>query len=389
MASGFVRWKSHVDKLLRFNHMTMTLSAEPFRINESGPQTGGRDRGLARRSTSATATLQYAFDSTLGFPEPFLDDAPQFSTSFEPSVSHLPCVVFLHGSDPGGFDVARWVAGGLAHVHTLRNPLMPSRFGFYPAYSAQDALSGTPLAMLSVSRPGFLESTPSPTPTFLAQAATVAQLIERLRIPAVHVIAHREAAPVALEMAALAEFRHRVRSIALIDPLLTPPTLAQRVTSRMRTLSPEWARTRAAYNALARAAADDIFLRTVAEICGTASVAEIKEDPAMARLYEGIGVFFSHWSARKPGALADALMWARLDRREWRLASAPLLCITSTSADTADSDALAREEAAQAALVATGCSPEFDRLYGAGRLLFPLERMSRMCLGFIDRHQVS
>ncbi|KAJ2631603.1 hypothetical protein IW137_004797, partial [Coemansia sp. RSA 1287] len=198
MASGFVRWKSHVDKLLRFNHMTITLSAQPFRISDSGSQALDRretagEHHYAHRSACATTTLQYAFDSTLNFPEPFLDDAPQFSTAFEPSLSHLPCVLFLHGSDPGGFDVARWVAGGLSHVHKLRNPLMPSRFGSYSVYNVQErgdrsgatetihlqqdseqaapfAVPMPPLGMLSISRPGYLESTPVHTPTFQAQA---------------------------------------------------------------------------------------------------------------------------------------------------------------------------------------------------------------------------
>ncbi|KAJ2667515.1 hypothetical protein IW148_000210 [Coemansia sp. RSA 1199] len=420
MASGFVRWKNHVDKLLRFNHMTITLSAEPFRISESGSQTldrhkTAREHHYAHRSACATTTLQYAFDSTLNFPEPFLDDAPQFSTAFEPSLSHLPCVLFLHGSDPGGFDVARWVAGGLSHVHKLRNPLMPSRFGSYSVYNVQErgdrsgatetthsqqdseqaapfAVPMPPLGMLSISRPGYLESTPAHTPTFQTQAATAAQLVERLRLPAVHVIAHKEAAPVALELAGLAEFRRRVRSISLIDPQLTTPTFAQRLSARLGMLGPEWARTRAAYNALARAADDDVFLRAVAEICGVESVDEIKDDPTMAQLYEGIGVFFSHWNARKPGVLADSLMWARLDREAWKLVNAPLQCITSTPqpfGSAFGSDALAREEAARAALVNTHCSPEFTRLFGAGRLLFPLERVCRMCLDFVDRHQES
>ncbi|KAJ2343133.1 hypothetical protein GGF43_005771 [Coemansia sp. RSA 2618] len=424
MASGFVRWKSHVDKLLRFNHMTITLSAEPFRISDSGSQALGRretahEHHFAHRSASATATLQYAFDSTLNFPEPFLDDAPQFSTAFEPSLSHLPCVLFLHGSDPGGFDVARWVAGGLSHVHKLRNPLMPSRFGSYSVYNVQErsrlrragsdapqaahelqsdgqttrfAVPMPPLGMLSISRPGYLESTPSHTATFSAQAATAAQLVERLRLPSVHVIAHKEAAPIALELAGLAEFRRRVRSITLIDPLLSAPTRAQRLAARLGMFGPEWARTRAAYNALARAADDGVFLQAVSEICGAESINEIGDDPAMAQLYEGIGVFFSHWNARKPGVLADSLMWARLDRRAWRLVSAPLQCITSTSqqfGSAFDADALAREEAARAALVSTGSSPEFVRLFGAGRLLFPLERVCRMCLDFVDRHHGS
>ncbi|KAJ2651952.1 hypothetical protein IWW40_001500 [Coemansia sp. RSA 1250] len=411
MASGFVRWKSHVDKLLRFNHMTMTLSAEPFRISEAGPQTGRQheDHHFAHRSACATLTLQYAFDSTQSFPEPFLSDAPQFSTAFEPSLSHLPTVLFLHGSSPGGFDVARWVAGGLAHAHKLRNPLMPSRFGTYSVYNVQErlrqpqsrsrehpgasapprfAVPMPPLGMLSISRPGYLESTPLHTPTFLAQAATVAQLVERLRLSSVHIIAHREAAPVALEMAGLVGFRRRVRSISLVDPQLARPALARRLADRMGMLGPEWARTRAAYNALARTADDAVFLQAVAEICGPASVGEIKDDPVLAQLYEGIGVFFSNWAARKPGVLADSLMWARLDRRAWRLVSAPLQCITTSTRDDApaDSDALRREEAARAALVSTRSTPEFARLYGSGRLLFPLERLCGMCLDFVDRH---
>ncbi|KAJ2781883.1 hypothetical protein H4R18_002589 [Coemansia javaensis] len=375
---GLARWRDHVDKLLRFNHMTMTLGAEPFR---AGAEPGGAGLRRGRQGASATATLQYAFDSTQHFPEPFLTAAPRFNSSFEPSLRHLPCVLFLHGSDPGGFDVARWFAGGLAHVHRLRNPLMPGRFGSYSVYNVQDpqfAVPMPPLGVLSVSRPGYLESSPPPhAPTFQAQAATVARLVESLRIPSVHVVAHSTAAPIALEMAALAGFRRRVRSIALVSPRLAPPRPLQRAAERARMLVPEWARTRAAYNALARPADDAYFVRAVAEICGAASADEIADDPAMARLYEGIGVFFSHWGARRPGALADWRMWGRLDRRAWGLVRAPILCLTASPAD---------EEAARAALVTTRAAPEFGRLSGAGRMLFPLASTSRLCLGFVYRH---
>ncbi|KAJ2078778.1 hypothetical protein H4R24_004248 [Coemansia sp. RSA 988] len=447
MASGFVRWKSHVDKLLRFNHMTMTLSAEPFRTADSGAhirrqqRDNAHDQHLAYQSASATATLQYAFDSTLNFPEPFMTDSPRFNSSFEPGLSHLPCVLFLHGDSPGGFDVARWVAGGLSHMHQLHNPLMPSRFGSYSVYNVQErprmqhrttafddnyghvvgneglpriarwpsdsisnpntqqqqqqqprfAVPMPPLGMLSISRPGYLESSPSPSPTFFAQAATIVRLVESLRIPSVHIIAHSIAAPIALEMAGLAGFRRRVRSISLIDPQLTPPSRAQRLVERIGMLGPEWARTRAAYNALARTADDGYFLQAVSEICGTESTAEIKDDPTMARLYEGIGVFFSHWGSRKPGVLADSLMWHKLDRRSWGLVHAPILCITSSarahcnSAASPDEAAAEKEEAVRAALVSTRSTTEFTRIYGAGRLLFPLAKVSQMCLEFIYR----
>ncbi|KAJ2774741.1 hypothetical protein IWQ56_000446 [Coemansia nantahalensis] len=396
---GLVRWKSHVDKLLRFNHMTMTLSAEPFRAEDSGAHAMyGRRRDSAR----ATATLQYAFDSTLNFPEPFLTASPRFNSSFDPGLRHLPCVLFLHGNNPGGFDVARWFAGGLAHVHRLRNPLMPSRFGTYSVYNVQErpgqqqqqqqqqqeppfAVPMPPLGVLSISRPGYLESSPPHSPTFLAQAATAARLVESLCIPSVHVVAHTVAAPIALEMAGLAGFRRRIRSIALIDPQLTPPRRSRRLAERLRMLVPEWARTRAAYNALARTAGDKYFLQAVADICGTESLAEIADDPAMARLYEGIGVFFSHWGSRRPGVAADSLMWRQLDRRSWGLVRAPILCLTGAAgpAERA-SDA---EEEARAALVSTRSSPEFARIGSAGRMLFPLARTSRMCLDFIYRNQ--
>ncbi|PIA14413.1 hypothetical protein COEREDRAFT_93886 [Coemansia reversa NRRL 1564] len=248
-----------------------------------------------------------------------------------------------------------------------------------------------PLGMLSISRPGYLESSPSPSPTFFAQAATIVRLVESLRIPSVHIIAHSMAAPIALEMAGLAGFRRRVRSISLIDPQLTPPSRAQRLAERIGMLGPEWARTRAAYNALARTADDKYFLQAVSEICGTESTAEIKDDPAMARLYEGIGVFFSHWGSRKPGILADSLMWHKLDRHSWGLVQVPILCITSStqahcSSAVSFSEAAAKEEAARAALVNTRSNPEFARIYGAGRLLFPLAKVSQMCLGFIYSH---
>ncbi|KAJ2475754.1 hypothetical protein IWW47_006446, partial [Coemansia sp. RSA 2052] len=197
MAGGFLRWRNYVDKLMRFNHMTMTLGAERFRVAESGAQTlrSGRretphDHRFACQSIHATATIQYAFDCTSNFPQPFLSESPRFDSSFDPSLRHLPCVLFLHGNDPGGFDVARWMAGGFSHVHQLRNPLMPGQFEPFSEYGVQERLSANskappyarlgredasdgrfstesqprfaspmpPLSLLSLSRPGYLES---------------------------------------------------------------------------------------------------------------------------------------------------------------------------------------------------------------------------------------
>ncbi|KAJ2806542.1 hypothetical protein H4S07_003782, partial [Coemansia furcata] len=327
MAGGFLRWRNYVDKLMRFNHMTMTLGAERFRVADSGAQTlqSGRretphEQRFANQSVHATATIQYAFDCTSTFPQPFLSELPRFDSSFDPSLRHLPCVLFLHGNDPGGFDVARWMAGGFSHVHQLRNPLMPGQFESFAGYGAKERASFNagadghdtktslyarvgregagngqfanesqarfqapmpPLSLLSLSRPGYLESSSSPAPTFLAHATAVAQLVENLRVPSIHIVAHKVAAPIALEMAAMAGFRKRIRSISLIDPQLTAPGRSQRLAERLSMLGPEWARTRAAYNALARAASDDYFRQVVSEMCGPESLLELQDDPGM------------------------------------------------------------------------------------------------------------
>ncbi|KAJ2899192.1 hypothetical protein GGI21_000959 [Coemansia aciculifera] len=250
-----------------------------------------------------------------------------------------------------------------------------------------------PLSLLSLSRPGYLESSSSPAPTFLAHATAVAQLVENLRVPSIHIVAHKVAAPIALEMAGMAGFRKRIRSISLIDPQLAAPGRSQRLSERLSMLGPEWARTRAAYNALARAASDDYFRRVVSEMCGPESLLELQDDPGMVQLYERIGVFFTHWNSRKPGVLADHLMWDKLDRRNWGLVKAPILCVTGTSQSFSRSGSTfakpdqAREEAARAALVSTRTKPEFARMYGSGKMLFPLSRVSKLCLDFIYRHQ--
>ncbi|KAJ1934803.1 hypothetical protein EC988_008688, partial [Linderina pennispora] len=286
MASGFLRWKNHVDKLLRFNHMTMTLSAEPFNLSNSGAQAMNHqhhkrhsermNQRFAVESRHATVTIQYAFDSTSSFPQPFLASTPRFHSSFEPSLRHLPCILLLHGNEPGGFDVARWMAGGISHAHQLMNPLMPSKFGSYSVYNVQE-FGGTfnqfeggledepmytrvktekvgetepkrsraryvepapPLSLLSLSRPGYLETSSSHTPTFASQATAIARLVENLRVPSVHIIAHQVAGPIALEIAALSGFRQRVRSVSLIDPHLSPPGKARRLSDRLGLLGP-------------------------------------------------------------------------------------------------------------------------------------------------------
>ncbi|KAJ1821650.1 hypothetical protein LPJ60_002493 [Coemansia sp. RSA 2675] len=438
MAGGFLRWRNYVDKLMRFNHMTMTLGAERFRVADSGAQTlrysrreTPHEQRFASQSVHATATIQYAFDCTSNFPQPFLSELPRFDSSFDPSLRHLPCILFLHGNDPGGFDVARWMAAGISHVHQLRNPLMPGQFESFTEYGVKERMNlntdtgehdirappyarleheGSsnrphssesqirfrapmpPLSLLSLSRPGYLESSSSPAPTFLAHATAAAQLVENLRVPSIHIVAHKVAAPIALEMAGMAGFRNRIRSITLIDPQLTAPGRTQRLAERLSMLGPEWARTRAAYNALARAASDDYFRQAISEMCGPESLLELQDDPGMAQLYERIGVFFTHWNSRKPGVLADILMWDKLDRRNWGLVKAPILCVTGSTQpysqenyklDKADQ---AREEAARAALVSTRSKPEFVHMYGSGRVLFPLSRASKLCLDFIYRH---
>ncbi|KAJ2543478.1 hypothetical protein EV175_005977, partial [Coemansia sp. RSA 1933] len=217
----------------------------------------------------------------------------------------------------------------MSRAHQLCNPLMSNRFGSYSVHNIQKSsvihadlskngehvayenansihtseirvnewpqqppLTPTPplppFSLLSISRPGYLESSPLHTPTFLAQATAISRLVDNLRAPYIHIVAHKTSAPIALELAGLSEFRKRVRSICLIDPKLVPHSRIQSLAGQLQLLGPEWARTRAAYNALARSADDSYFRQAISEICGTESLVEIDDDPAMTRLYEEI-----------------------------------------------------------------------------------------------------
>ncbi|KAJ2511902.1 hypothetical protein GGI11_004933, partial [Coemansia sp. RSA 2049] len=168
-------------------------------------------------------------------------------------------------------------------------------------------------------------------------------------------------------MAGLPGFRKRVRSICLVDPQLAPYSRIQDLSKRFQSLGPEWARTRAAYNALARSANDSYFRQAVSEICGSESLVEIDDDPAMAQLYEGIGVFFTHWSMRKHGMLSDNLALKRLDRNLWNSVESPIICLmgvsqpfdsVTRSLEMEDHIATA-EKAARAALVNVKSNLEF------------------------------
>ena len=435
-------WSRHAERLLRYNHLTMTLSA--------GQSTSGafRRRTNARKQCDggrmSTITIQYTFDSSAHFPRPFLASSPSFDFSFNPALRTLPCIIILHGSEPGGFDVARWIAAGLSHAQHVSNPLMPNSFGSYFGYNIQQQnqhqseikpyppskpssaesrnlhrprkkqlehssqheqldISGIkkyhvptpPMGLLGISRPGFLLSSMTRDLTFQSEAHAIIRLLDNLRIGSVGVISHGTSAPVAMELASLPMFRDRMRSLTFIDPTLTP-TSSQVTSLRARSsMWPEWLQSWVAYKHYARDTSDPVFLHSLAEMAGPAAVNELLDDPVFAELYSDIGVFFTSYNMRRPGVKADIEKMANLakdsDRqRRWSLACAPILCVTAsrTKEEVAsgkfNKESVLREEQSQAALMHTQSTiKQFSRVLGGGESLFPLGAVSHLCLEFL------
>ncbi|KAJ1920130.1 hypothetical protein H4219_001503 [Mycoemilia scoparia] len=395
----------------------------------------------ATESTSTT-TIQYAFDSSAHFPRPFLSPSPRFDFSFNPSLRTLPCVIILHDSEPGGFDIARWIAGGLSHTQHIKNPLMPSSFGSYFTYNLQrnqnhdpfapqnmkskdgskprkasdvdhvldndtiPSFSGTkkysvpspPLGLLSISRPGYLLSTTTENVSFQSEALSILRMLDNLRIGTVSILAHGVSAPVAMEMASLPGFRNRTRSLAFINPKFS---LNNRKGSSMVTRSslwPEWLQTWVAYKSYARDIDDPVFLQSISELAGPAAVNEIMDDPVFAELYSDIGVFFTSYGMRRPGVKSDLEKLSALDsdnekKRRWSFINAPVLCLTtsqSTSGSASDKfskEADLYEEQSKAALMnIQSTTKNFTRVLGGSSTLFPLGEVAHHYLEFLREY---
>ncbi|KAJ1672511.1 hypothetical protein EV182_007037, partial [Spiromyces aspiralis] len=226
------------------------------------------------------------------------------------------------------------------------------------------AVPTPPLGLLSISRPGYLSSTMTWENTFQDEAQSIIRLLGNLGIHSVGIVAHGVAAPVALELASLPLFRDRVKSLAMIDPVIMPTRIQIQAMRTQSALWPEWLRTWVAYKTYARNVHDKAFLQGISELAGPAAASEILDDPFLAELYSGVGVFFTSYNARRTGIRADVEKLHQLvhdsdKRRRWSTVSAPILCITTSRTRSEaergefSKDTLIREELNKASLMLT------------------------------------
>ncbi|KAJ1654701.1 hypothetical protein IWQ61_005409 [Dispira simplex] len=232
------QWSDLVTKQLHHNAFTLTLH-QPRPTNQYQCHSN-----LSLRSSPSTSdntvSIQYTFDSSNRFPHPFLSSHPRFTTSVDPKLRSLPCVLILHDTWPGGFEVARWYAGGLSlaamdatvqKVLTRSRPpttshsssLLAAASSLRSTYRPLPALP--PLGLLGLSRPGFLRSSPLLDHTFSSEASLLGRFLDLLCLNEVFLFAVGTGAQTALH---LADQRPSiVQSLVLVDPILTRPSSPQ------------------------------------------------------------------------------------------------------------------------------------------------------------------
>ncbi|PVU94491.1 hypothetical protein BB559_002990 [Furculomyces boomerangus] len=415
----------------------MSISAGQLSETTKGPLSIKeilRASKLTRLIPGSSISMQYSFKSSSFFPSKFLVPVPQFQPQMDLSVRNLPCVLFLHGTFPGGFDVSRWMAAGLAQSHNIWDPI--SRYSALNLFNVDYTESTSygsknndnlendqskfesdqskqtnhgydnmsiyhrpPLGILNISRPGYLESSLTIEDTFMSEALAIIRLINGLSIRSVRIVAHGTSALLAMELASLLQFRDKVRSIVLIDPLLSSSSkLLDRIDtplSHMPSFIKNWY-----YYGWAKQGMDSPQFRNfVSEVCGPLGTEEMFSDLGLSTLYKHLGVLFSRNENRKSGIKSDYIKLESFTKNEsevkqqWNLVKAPILCISTSStieeykSNEFNNQSLVLEEERRAALLNTQSKTQkFERVIGGGRLLYPLGEVSNRVLEFLNQY---
>ncbi|OLY81920.1 hypothetical protein AYI68_g3968 [Smittium mucronatum] len=407
-----------------------------------------RTNQLSNINSKSSITVQYSFKSSSFFPTNFLSSQPQFHTQVDLSVRNFPCLLFLHGTNPGGFDVSRWMAGGIAQAQNVFDPnsrysalnlkdlddidfkkvksnkLLNNQLedsidvndgynyfdmfgpGFYNSkigsvgdYDLSENL--VPLGLLNVSRPGYLESSLTVEDSFYAEALAIIRLLDNLSIRSVRIVAHSTAALLALEMAAMPQFRDRVRSIVMIDPVLnTSEYDLNKMKWKLGPL-PSFIKNRYLYYANIRNGYDSKqYLNFIRDTCGDLAVNEMYSDLALYKLYSSVGVLFSNCEQRKAGVHSDIIKLYKFLKNEanahqfWKLVNSPIYCISTSNTSEEfekqefSNDSIYLEELRKSALLNVQSKiVEYSRVYGGGSLLYPLGQVSNLILEFLRKHR--
>ncbi|KAJ1956087.1 hypothetical protein IWQ62_005388 [Dispira parvispora] len=309
---------------------------------------------LSPSTPNSTVSIQYTFDSSNRFPHPFLSPRPRFTTAVDPKLRSLPCILILHDTWPGGFDVARWYAGGLSlaamdatvqKVLTCSHPpatshsssLLAAASSLRSTYRPLPALP--PLGLLGLSRPGFHRSSPLLDHTFASEASLLGRFLDLLCLNEVFLFAVGTGAQTALH---LADQRPSiVQSLVLVDPILTRPSSPQLWGMRLqaelyhRQVWSTWL----AYQQYAQASTSlpsrGFFHRHHAaelEPLEAAVISSAWYHEERRRRLDGLvhhqGVLFAQGQRRYPGIRSDILKLQHLPGHlEWSRMERPILCL--------------------------------------------------------------
>ncbi|PVU94623.1 hypothetical protein BB561_002400 [Smittium simulii] len=441
---SFKSWQRHVDKLLKYNHATISVPSGkpsyPAAHKATILDTLKANRKDFLASNASSVSIQYSFKHSSFSSSNFLSAEPQFQPKLDLSVRNLPCILFLHGSTPGGFDMSRWMASGVAQIHNIWDPVSkysalnlfdtnltnlgaissssqaqisqtPNKYDYFksfkPGYSNNQTNAHTfqdqlpqffPLGLLCISRPGYLESTPSIENTFHSEALSIIRLLDNLSIRSIRIVAHGLSALVAMDLASLPNFRDRVQGIALIDPILTNSKAHTNMLYKSK-LIPSFIKNRYYYSKIKKGPESPEFKNFIAEACGPLAKEEMDSDIGMSTLYEYLGLLFSSYECRNQGVESDKSKLAHFFnnysqiRKQWTFINSPILVANTSSTldeynyNKFNSESEYLEEQQRSVLLNTGSSAlQFKRILGGGGLLYPVGEVSTVILDFLRNH---
>ncbi|KAJ1980960.1 hypothetical protein H4R35_000914 [Dimargaris xerosporica] len=419
-AGNYKAWLDVIAKQLYFNSYTISLSR--------WGHAGNRPNGVGACATTSPATVEYTYDSTSQFPHPFLTTHPHFRTAIDPQLRTLPCVLVLHDTWPGGFDAARWYGGGLAlaamdaAVNAATEEQQPSPSLHQPKQGPSSCRTGIhgdnamdaarlaalasplkatfrplpclpPMAILGLSRPGYLRSSPLCHHTFAQEATVVRQLLDLLQIPHLSIFAVGTGAQVALHL--MDQLPGRVHRSVLVNPLLQRPSQFKLAVMRLgtsvylRTQLSSWVSYyKYGHNrkplAVFPPPTYPLFGVGLSPLEAAVIDAAWYHKEHQERLQsllqsEGVCYSFGHW--RYPGIRSDLIKMQNLPAiAHWPQVQSPVLCLTTHDPSHMNPSCPSTETLVQ---LFPNASVEHQTIAAATFPHFPLQDVSKAAIDFL------
>ncbi|OMH85154.1 hypothetical protein AX774_g1297 [Zancudomyces culisetae] len=388
-------------------------------------------------NNSSVSTIQYSLTNSMFYPDVFLSPQPRFNSQLDLSTRNLPCVLFLHGSHPGGFDTSRFMASGFAHASNTKL-LATDGYGM-------GGNNLVPFSLLNVSRPGYLESSLNFDNTFNSEALGLIRLLDKLSIKSIRIVALDSSSLLAMELASIPYFRERVKSLVLINPitsfnpysdylkfikLLFAPSIIQNLKtyygSYRNARNYHKKGTYSLLNDKAQSKAhqdhelggndentsktllkrkrffsshspdnntyESRISKLVSLHCGELAATEMHSDNFLYHNYLNLPVLFSQNESRKLGIKSDFIKLGHFFddsaavKRQWKFIKSPICCITTSTAGATNEQINTNIEKVKLSILnnVQSNTVEFHHVKGGGVSLYPLSRVSNIALEFVN-----